>query len=113
MSTMNETGPQGRAVIPTEATRVDAPSATIISARSSLFRAHGVFTERFGNLGNNRESKVFASLTEVGSEGPFIGAANMRVFNISPVSQGLVDIRGEVEWPEDLDVIVSFLVVQQ
>ncbi|MEU3958292.1 hypothetical protein AB0F42_00360 [Streptomyces buecherae] len=110
---MNETGPGERAVIPTEATQVELPAATIVSARSALFRAHGVFTERFGNLGNDRESKVFASLTEVGNEGPFIGAANMKVFNISPVSQGLVDIRGEVEWPEDLDVFVSFLVVQQ
>jgi hypothetical protein len=52
------------------------------------------------------------SLTEVdrgdASGRPFIGAATMKVYNVAP-GNGFVDVRGEIDWDDDLNIRVNIL----
>jgi len=50
------------------------------------------------------------SLTELDSDGnPFIGDATMKVYNVAP-GDGVVFIRGEIDWDEDLNIRANIFI---
>jgi hypothetical protein len=75
-------------------------------------RAHRIFTRRFTYPGMSPSGNAQVSLTEVDrgdSTGrPFIGAATMKVYNVAP-GNGFVDVRGEIDWDNDLNIRVNIL----
>ncbi|MFD7893591.1 hypothetical protein ACFV0C_04825 [Streptomyces sp. NPDC059568] len=85
-------------------------SAADQAAFVMYIRAHRIFQVRafISQIGVN--SAVLVSLTEVdGGLVPFIGSASMKVYNVAP-RQGFVDIRGEIDWDDDLLVRVTMFV---
>jgi len=75
-------------------------------------RAHRIFTRRFNYAGMVQNGNAHVSLTEVDrpdSTGrPFIGSATMKVYNVAP-GNGIVDVRGEIDWDSDLNIRVNIL----
>jgi hypothetical protein len=51
-----------------------------------------------------------ASLTEVGDgDVPFLGDATMKVYNVVP-HYGSVEVRGEVDWDNDIRIRITVMV---
>jgi hypothetical protein len=90
--------------------------ASLVGPLFAVIRAHRIFTRRFNIAAVNRRSTVLVTLTEVvqGSSGvldiPVIGNATMKLYNVAPRDGGQVDVRGEVDWDDDLNIRVSFVV---
>ncbi len=79
-------------------------------------RAHRIFNTRFNAPGVHKGSVVMVSLSEIGRSNqaggldtPFTGNATMKVYNVSP-GEGFVQIRGEIDWDNDLDIQISLFV---
>ncbi|MFB6439047.1 hypothetical protein ACFCVY_20050 [Streptomyces sp. NPDC056411] len=77
-----------------------------------LMHGHGIVIQPFTGLtGVTHNHAVMASLTEIHPDGqPFIGNAVMKICNVAPHDNGVVDVRVEISWDSDLPVRVSFLV---
>jgi len=94
----------------------DQGAAGLVGPVFAVIRAHRIFNRRFNIAGVNRFSTVFVTLTEVrqGDNGnldiPFLGNATMKLYNVAPLDSGQVDVRGEVDWDDDLNIKVSFVV---
>ncbi|MED3928599.1 hypothetical protein P4594_26500 [Priestia megaterium] len=78
--------------------------------------AHGGFERRLNLSGIvNSSSKVFVSISEIGiingQVKPFMGSASMEVHNVVPQDDGIVIVRGNVDWNNDLNVRLSVLVM--
>lgn len=62
----------------------------------------------------NSESKVFASISEIGMiQGkmkPFQGAAGMEIHNVVPHDSGIVIVRGVIGWDKNLNARISLVV---
>jgi len=74
---------------------------------------HGTDASNFVFPGTivNSVSQVTASICEIGSDGtPFIGAADMSILNVAPHDDGSIDVRWNVNWPEDLSVRLNFII---
>jgi hypothetical protein len=102
-----------------EATKVvpDAPTTHGGDQAGFLLTAHGLFETRLNvGLGVNRFTSVMISLCEVTTDPngaltvPFLGLANMYVYNVAPHDDGTVEVRGHVFWERDLNIWVNVLV---
>jgi hypothetical protein len=98
----------------TEARSID--TTNISSAFWAIGEAstHGTDASNFTFPGTivNGVSQVSVSICEIGSDGtPFIGAADMSVLNVAPHDDGSIDVRWNVNWPEDLSVRLNFIIV--
>ncbi len=81
-----------------------------MTARQYRFRAHRIFTKSLNFPEVNDGSSVLASLTELGIDGPLIGGATMKVYNVA-ADNGVVHLRGEIDWDDDLEIratVVAF-----
>jgi len=80
-----------------------------------IVRAHRIFQTEVGVSGANRHSTAVAALTEVapdpGGDVPFIANATMKVYNVAPRDNGVVAVRGEIDWDDDINVRVSVIIV--
>ncbi|MEE1801845.1 hypothetical protein ACIQVO_14580 [Streptomyces sp. NPDC101062] len=85
-----------------------ASAAAATGAWWAFFTAHRIFNLRVNIPGAVPGNLVFASLTEcaAGSNTPFLGSATMHTYNVVP-GNGLVTIRGEIDWDTDLLTRVS------
>ncbi|MFJ1450540.1 hypothetical protein [Bacillus halotolerans] len=63
----------------------------------------------------NSSSKVFVSISEIGIIGgqlkPFMGSASMAVQNVVPQDDGIVIVRGHIDWDSNLNFRLSVLVM--
>jgi hypothetical protein len=77
------------------------------------FHRRGIFEVTFSTSLSGAitpNSVVMASVTEIDSNrSPFLGNATMKVYNVVP-REGAVDIRGEIDSDDDLNVRVSILI---
>jgi len=65
-----------------------------------------------GNGGVNRNSAVYATVTEVDFNGTLIGAANLAVTNVAPTDNGQIFIRLQNSFTaRPIDVVVKILVI--
>jgi hypothetical protein len=88
-----------------------------MNAFSASFRSHGT-TDRWWNGGGliDRHSIVVASLTELKQpqgeplDFPHLGAAIMYIANIVPGDDHVVHFRCFIDWRDDLDVRISWIV---
>jgi hypothetical protein len=81
----------------------------------SGFRGRGAFQNRLNLAGVvNSSSKVFVSIAELGIFGgvtkPFQGDANMSIWNVVPHDDGIVIVRGNIDWGSDLNSRLSVIV---
>lgn len=77
------------------------------------FRASGIFNQRVGIAEPgvlNFDSAVMVSLTELSNGLPHIGDAAMTVYNVSVINLGLLHIRGQIYWPNDLHIRATLLI---
>ncbi|WP_255292176.1 hypothetical protein [Bacillus thuringiensis] len=78
-------------------------------------RGRGVIERRLNLSGVvNSTSIVVASITEVGIIGgqvkPFQGSASMQIYNVVPQDDGIVIVRGHIDWGSDLNYRISVIV---
>ncbi|PFV97155.1 hypothetical protein COL21_12580 [Bacillus thuringiensis] len=75
---------------------------------------HGVFERALSLPGVNSTSIVVASITEVaiidGQVKPKQGSASMQIYNVVPRDDGTVSIRGNIDWPNDLNYRISVII---
>lgn len=97
---------------------------TLIAATDTMtvytvdLQGHGTWVQSctFPQSGVNRHSTVLANICEVQQPSgepldfPYIGAANMRINNIAPHDDEVVDLRIEVDWPKELHIRIHFVV---
>ena len=80
---------------------------------NTTFRAHRIFNigQEFNVPGAlTPQSVVMVSLTELDSSGnPILGDATMKVYNVVP-RDGVVLIRGEVDWDSDLTIRANIFI---
>ena len=96
---------------------VNGYDTAIYKAVIGPWRTHGIFTMGLDiNVDFNQpplitsNSVVMASLTELDGNGnPFMGVASMKVYNVVP-SRNHVDIRGEIDWDNDLNIRATLLI---
>ena len=83
-------------------------SAEVGSGQMKI-RAHRIFTTTIPMPGLTPGNNVVASLTEIDVNGnPFIADATMKIYNVAP-GNGDIQVRGEVDWDEDLDIRISVI----
>ena len=62
----------------------------------------------------NFRSRVFVTIVEVALFGdqrtPFMGAASCEIHNVVPHDDGIVIVRGSIDWDSDINVWLSVLV---
>ncbi|MFD6892709.1 hypothetical protein [Streptomyces sp. NPDC059957] len=86
-----------------------AASGPSQGADSFALSGKGIFDSTVPMRFVNHTSRVFVSLAELYSvdRTPFMGGANIRVLNVVPKDGGEVEIRVEVEYPEELPLLAS------
>jgi hypothetical protein len=88
-----------------ESSTDDASITGIIS-----FRARGRFAVSFDHAAISANTKVFASITELGTTGnPILGLADTKIYNIVP-TPGRVTIRGEALWDNDITLRMNLVI---
>ncbi|MGQ8815316.1 hypothetical protein [Bacillus sp. NA_165.1] len=75
---------------------------------------HGLFERTLNLPGVNSTSIVVASITEVaiidGQVKPKMGSASMQIYNVVPYDDGTIGIRGNIDWPNDLNYRISVII---
>ncbi|WP_411145558.1 hypothetical protein [Streptomyces sp. x-80] len=94
-----------------EPIQVVPASAALSGAFFADIGIHGLFTLSFSIPSVTNANVVMVSMTELGGSSnlPFIGDATMTVHNVAP-GNGIVQVRGEVDWDSNLSTRVYFLV---
>ena len=99
--------------IPTQPVLGETAGPPRFLASWATFRWNGVFNFRFSIPGATNKSIVAVSLTEVqfnfSEIFPFLGLATLKVYNVVPRPDGVVEVRGHVDWGSDIDVKISFI----
>lgn len=93
-----------------------APFATLwyfnLKSKGNAIRQLNLGGQVVGNGGVNRNSAVYATVTEVDFNGTLIGDANLAVTNVAPTDNGQIFIRLQNSFTvRPIDVVVKILVI--
>ena len=93
-----------------------APFGTLwffnLKSQGNAIRQLNLGGQVVGNGGVNRNSAVFATVTEVDFNGTLIGDANLAVANVAPTDNGQIFIRLQNSFTvRPIDVVVKVLVI--
>lgn len=81
------------------------------SWNSDIFNDNGIQVYYWSNAGVTANSRVVASITEVGSDGqPFIGKASLSVFSVAPNNSGEIWVEIKIDWGSKIDCRLTFFV---
>lgn len=70
---------------------------------------HRIFNEPIAVPGMRPWYSAVAALTEVNAnDGPFLGDATMKVYNVVP-HDDMVEVRGEIDWDSNIRVRITVI----
>ena len=89
--------------------------SSIFWAMDNSWRSRGTWQANFRFTAPvivNAGSQVAVSVCERDTNSvPFLGSARMSVANVVPRNDGSVDVRWQVDWPQQLPVRLNFIIV--